>query len=256
MTIGIGFKCVDGIVICADTQITVEGSHTFYAPKVWDYREPDDKWSVVFTYAGSVDLMDSFKDKLIRFLGDNEPATTLDLKDATEIVLNNMRSVAKRGLDMLGALCIPDKELRMIKTSDRLVSNAADYEYVGAGDSSLLRCLADIVCTTRGPHYNHTSEQAVKIGTYLIQKAKRYTADSCGGDTEIFVLHSHGHHDVQSGRTKEIERQIIDIEERLYPAVSLCFDMRISNSDVDQTWSTVLELIKNYRGATAVQSDQ
>ena len=62
--------------------------------KLWDYREPNDKWSVVFTYAGSVDLMDNFKDKFVRFLGDKEPATTLDLKDATETVLNNMKSVA------------------------------------------------------------------------------------------------------------------------------------------------------------------
>jgi hypothetical protein len=155
---------------------------------------------------------------------------------------------------MVGALCIPGKELRMIKTSDRLVSNAADYEYVGAGDSSLLRCLADIVCTRRGPHYSYTGEQAVKLGTYLIQKAKKYTAESCGGDTEVFVLRSHGHPDVQSGRTKELERKIIEFEERLHIAASLVFDAQLSYDDVEKTWAPVLELIKRYSGGAAVQS--
>jgi hypothetical protein len=76
VTIGIGFKCIDGIVICADTQITVPESHTYYAPKIWDDRDPDNRWSLVFTYAGSPDLMDSFKDKLVQFLRENKGERT------------------------------------------------------------------------------------------------------------------------------------------------------------------------------------
>lgn len=255
VTIGIGFMCVDGIVVCSDTQITVEGSHTYYSPKIWDHRGTG--WSVVFTFAGSVDLMDSFKERFVRFIGDKAITATIELRDATEAVLAKMPSLQKfGGLSMLGALGVASGDLRMIRTMEKVVTPASDYEYVGAGDSSLLRFLADLVCKP-GSSHTYAIEQAFNLGTFLIHKAKRYTADSCGGDTEVLILRANGHIEFRSGGTKEVERRVIEIEERLKSASSLSFNASSSDELLDQNWALVVELIKRARTAkSAVQSGQ
>ncbi len=35
MTIGIGIKCTDGVVLSSDTQITFPGSHKYYESKIF-----------------------------------------------------------------------------------------------------------------------------------------------------------------------------------------------------------------------------
>lgn len=65
MTIGIGIKCTDGIVLCSDTLITVQGSHKFYLSKIYPIDFPNNAGRVCFTYAGEPDLMKTFTDKLL-----------------------------------------------------------------------------------------------------------------------------------------------------------------------------------------------
>src|SRR5882672_7165152 len=56
MTIGIGLSCEEGIVLAADTQLTVEG---FFKDNETKFRELsfDQQGSIVATYAGSPSLM-------------------------------------------------------------------------------------------------------------------------------------------------------------------------------------------------------
>src|SRR5271165_1553360 len=62
VTIGIGFLCSDGIVLCADNQITWPGSHKHHKSKIY-HHDSSAEWKAVFTFAGNPDLMESFNGK-------------------------------------------------------------------------------------------------------------------------------------------------------------------------------------------------
>src|SRR5271170_5302693 len=62
MTIALGFLCRDGIVVGADTQLTMTGSHKTYACKLFSHRHP--AWSAVVAYAGYPDFVNAFNDRL------------------------------------------------------------------------------------------------------------------------------------------------------------------------------------------------
>ena len=61
MTIGIGFLCETGIVLCADNQITWPESHKYYECKLYPHATAD--WTVAMTFSGSPELMKSFNGK-------------------------------------------------------------------------------------------------------------------------------------------------------------------------------------------------
>src|ERR1700678_1662428 len=60
MTIGLGFLCSDGVVLGADTQLSVPGSHKTYASKLRNYRDSAN-WRAISTYAGSPVFMGDFE---------------------------------------------------------------------------------------------------------------------------------------------------------------------------------------------------
>jgi hypothetical protein len=62
VTIGIGFKCNDGIVLAADQEVRWEDSHKSYERKLRSHSSGDE-WNATFTYAGSPVLWKSFNDK-------------------------------------------------------------------------------------------------------------------------------------------------------------------------------------------------
>src|SRR5271170_6684014 len=51
MTIAAGFKCSDGIVLCADSQMTASDGTKYNAPKIFSYSE--NQVDAVFAFAGS-----------------------------------------------------------------------------------------------------------------------------------------------------------------------------------------------------------
>jgi len=55
MTIALGFKSHDGIVLCTDSQITKEGGLKFEGQKIRFILS--DRWAVALAFAGSADLM-------------------------------------------------------------------------------------------------------------------------------------------------------------------------------------------------------
>src|ERR1700691_6315771 len=61
VTIGVGFLCEDGIVLCADNQITWPQSHKYYECKIYEHRT--NEWSMLNTFSGDPDLVKSFNGK-------------------------------------------------------------------------------------------------------------------------------------------------------------------------------------------------
>jgi 20S proteasome alpha/beta subunit len=248
LTIGIGFRCVDGIVIASDTQITYGGSHKRYEYKIFEHREAS--WSAIFTYAGDPDLMRRFfADFLavasvpgnIQFL-----SSVSGISQIVEITLTAMSSILaanSMGLSILGAVAVHNQEIALVKASNGAVCIARDYEYVGIGDSSLLRFLETLICAPIGMG-TYRYEQAFRIATYLVYQAKQYI-DGCGGDTSVSILLPNGGRHIRDGETKDVEQEIKDLESRLSIAASLSFNKLIPARVLEDNWKLVIDKLKH-----------
>jgi hypothetical protein len=65
MTIAAGFECSDGVVLCADTQVTSNIKQN--GPKVWTLTDPKSDFVVAMAGAGDVVLIHALRDKLAAF---------------------------------------------------------------------------------------------------------------------------------------------------------------------------------------------
>jgi hypothetical protein len=245
MTIGVGFRCVDAIVIASDTQVTFGGSHKYYEEKIFEFVGPNYSWSAIFNYGGLPDLMRRFAGEFGDATHQIQITSISDLTNVIKTVFVDRIFPSVAGFDseklsMIGGLCV-NGQLSMIKTRGENLLPARDYEYVGIGDSSLIRFLSRILCDAN--HQDFRSEQAALLATYLVYQAKKWV-DDCGGETNLRILWPHGHRDLRDGMTKELENNMERIEERLAVAASLSFDRRAPSMIVAQNRDIVIEMLK------------
>src|ERR1700674_33374 len=83
VSIGIAFRCSDGIVVCADTQITWQ-RHKDYESKV-NYLSGID-WTMASVYAGNPHLMKSFFAKFIELVKARPHDKEATVKEMSDIV--------------------------------------------------------------------------------------------------------------------------------------------------------------------------
>jgi hypothetical protein len=238
VTIGIGFECRDGIVLCADTQLTWPQYHKYYERKIYPHLSDSMDYTIAFTFAGNPDLMKSFNGKFadaLKLL--KAPFTADKIQALVETVLDLMDVVDgdESGLFMLCGIVIPDKEMRLIKTSRKIVSRVDEYvgyDYVGAGDSSVLRFLGELLAHQPGDQF--IERHATVLGSYLVSRAIAYV-DGCGGDTDIFVLHSYGTLEDRGAMAYRYEQSMLRIEHFVKAAAMKFFDRRVQEIEFTES---------------------
>lgn len=244
MTIGVGFLCADGIVLCADAQMTAADSHKYYECKIYTRRES--QATAAFTFAGNPSLMKAFYAKFVQAMGAiAAPATADQLQDAIETVLSMMDTLDadRQGLYMLCGIAAAQRELRLLKTEAKLVSPVAHFDYVGIGDSSLLRYLSFM--TMSRPLTS--TRQAYVLGTYLVMAAKR-NIDGCGGDTNALILQSHGTFEMNGAQqTDTVEQNLLMSEYFARAASSAFFDTATTEEQFDSHLERLSRNLKDFR---------
>ena len=242
MTIGVGFLCEDGIVLCTDNQITWPESHKDYQCKISSHLK--EHWVMMNTFAGDPDLANSFNGKF-RDAMERVPApyTIAKIQDVIETVLSSLSVLDDHPTD-LSTLCgivIPNKEMRLFRTTGRVVSEVADYSYIGVGDSSLLRHLGQLVSPVQ--IYPRRVEHAYMLGIYLVLKAKAHI-DGCGGDTDVYILRPTGQLEARSGEFHNTEQHLLGIESKVRRVAACFFDKRISAADFDKVLAELVRELK------------
>jgi 20S proteasome alpha/beta subunit len=242
MTIGIGFLCDDGIVLCSDNQITYEDSHKFYQCKLDSYIS--EGCQVVFTYAGSPDFMKSFYGKFRDHVQQTSQSvvTARKVQDAIETVLYLFDTPDAQGTSIIAGVVVPDSEMKLFRTNGRIVGEVSNYDYVGIGDSSLLRYLRPIIAgtTIKSVH------QALSVGVYLVYAAKRYI-DGCGGDTDAMVLRPTGTIETRSSSTSNIEQSLGMIEILASKAAESFFDGSQDQKEFEERVARLCRKLKDER---------
>jgi hypothetical protein len=93
------------------------------------------------------------------------PHTAAQIQDVIETVLSflHVLDTNPTDLSMLCAIAIPNAEMRLVRTTGKIVSEVQDFSYIGVGDSSLLRYLGQLIMTVQ--HYKlYRANQAKMLG--------------------------------------------------------------------------------------------
>ena len=198
MSIGIAFRCSDGIVVCADSQITWQ-RHKDYERKIHYLAGID--WTMASVYSGNPHLMKSFFSKFVELVNARPHGKAATIKELSEIVETALcffdeLDTDSTALNLLIGFIVPSTAIGLFRTEGKVVSEVlSSYDYVGYGDSSVVRYLSRIMADKQEWL---SINQAVRIGTYWVLQAKRYIED-CGGDTDAFVLEWKGGMQTRSG---------------------------------------------------------
>ena len=245
VTIGVGFLCNDGLLLCADNQITWPDSHKYYERKIYLRMRPE--WTVGFTFAGNPNLAKSFDGKLESAIGlIPRPYTAAKIQECIEALLYSMNVIDgdQSGLYMICAISVPNDDMIMLKTDRKIVSRVRDYDYVGVGDSSLLRHVGFLIGDK--PEYRKVGE-ALPLAVYLVLQAKRYV-DGCGGDTDALVIRPNGSPQDRSGVTTNMEQHLLHLESYACKVVRAAFDPSVDDATLETTLNDLSNKLKDVRG--------
>jgi hypothetical protein len=184
MTIGIGFVCSDGIVICSDKQMTGEGGYKYEDSKITTSQGDD--VSFIYTYAGDPDAAQMMFEKSKQALQIEMPGCEFDSMDsvAQQTLEKVFRDKQAKGLSTLFGITAHGQHF-LIKTKEtKVVKGKA--EYIGFGDSSVLRYVCDFLLPSR-----LDVDQAQVLASYLVSVAGRYM-QYCGERVDHAILHVNG----------------------------------------------------------------
>jgi 20S proteasome alpha/beta subunit len=190
MTIGVGFKCSDGIVLATDTQYT-QGPIKTHGPKLFMSVDLPEL-AVVMAGAGSVHFMRRAAEELENAFKSLKPASTEDVRAAAEKALAEFyqrhiypmpsERQENAGFQFIIGAWTPHG-LDLYETQDATVVSAAEgYCNIGMGQYVTEYALG----LTTGPVVL-TVDKARLVAAFCVKAAKDYV-EYCGGQTKIITL--------------------------------------------------------------------
>lgn len=247
VTIGVGFLCADGILLCADTQITWPEAHKYYERKIFIRMRP--QWTVGFTYAGNPNVAKSVDGKLEAAIDlIPRPFTVAKIQNCLEALLSTMDvlDTDPAGLHMLCGVVAPEEHhMIMLKTERKIVSRVRDFDYVGVGDSSLLRYMSVLIGAK--PEYRKLAE-AFPLAVYLVFQAKRYI-DGCGGETDAVVIKPDGViQDKGRDKTFDAEHHFLWLENSASAVIRSTFNPLVDDNAIESKVDELCDKLKQIRG--------
>lgn len=215
MTIVLGMKTPQGVILAADTQETYVQSHKVNRPKLI-YRSDTNLAGIpiVFSVAGAG--VGPWIDKLTAEMWESvQDATSLDeacvsLEDAIRKQYRDFRSLLSFDptADLIYAIGAPGG-VRLFYAYGPLV-NEETIRAAGTGQP-----IADFLLKNFKGNYHITNAMAMAV--YVLMCAKRH-ADGCGGDTQVALIH-------RGGWGTELEPAQIAASEHALDAASSYADM-------------------------------
>ena len=187
VTIAIGFKSSDAIVLSTDRQITDYGSSLkYYEQKI--YPLVGQGWCAVCAYAGYRNIMKAVQTEFARRVNFEPRPTFAFLESCLTGVLQGVKKIDRKSMQdqqMFCALSGSEGERLLRYQSDLLAEVPdGDCEFLGVGDSALIRYLTDITGIRRT---TVTPGQALLLAFYMVAKANKYI-DGCGEGPDVALV--------------------------------------------------------------------
>lgn len=220
MTIALGFLCPDGIVLCSDRQMTDSGAGLKYQKHKLSSMSgmfAGVHFSLASAYAGDPEAAKVMRTEIRERLGGEIAKSKLvgfqapKARKALEKIFNNRHT---KNLQMLIGIRFQSGELCLFKTSGKRVVEART-EYIGVGDSSALRYLADFLL----PQFIPSIHQAQVLGAYLVSVANEYV-DGCSGGPDFHTIAGNGITGLFLAEGDHDLAEMIKIAKRDFPTIA------------------------------------
>lgn len=178
MTIAIGFSCMGGVVLCADSLESGLGNKRI-VPKLWSYQVAEE-WGIAIASAGDGDLADSFNENLESILGNSDfDEAKLMLKLRSSITETRV-NYPEGSLGMLIAIFGPTFPLspKLYRVYGEHLGPVSRFQCIGSGAP-----IADLICSQiHTPLLN--VEESVRLGVLAVARTKEQV-EGCGGPTSV-----------------------------------------------------------------------
>lgn len=251
MTIIAGFKCHEGIVICADTQETIEHSKRsvpklVFEPREHEYGSPD---NLAAAFCGASDY-GPFVDKLIANSWESaQLATSIDeacqeIEKAIKATYQEYGKIYQRGYCPFAELIYGVKmhgESKLFNAFGPIVNEKTTYHSSGIG------CYLANFLTSRMYADYLNLRQCVILAAYILFQAKEHV-EGCGGDSHIAILRDDG----MSGRVgwKQVET-LTDVLKQSDKEISQLLlsvaDVTLPESQIKEEAASALDILMALR---------
>jgi len=193
MSVAIGLRDWDHVVLCADRQMTDANAGLKFEECKIVYGENDQgqhSYKLGLTYCGDPDaaknVFPRVREAIEAALEDEETGVGecnchMDSDYFRGFLQSAFNSKETKRLETLIALQATGCCFLFKTKADQIVSGGR--ECIGGGDSSVLRFFADVVSRTEIP----SPEKALTLGIYLVSLANRYV-DGCGLGVDALVF--------------------------------------------------------------------
>lgn len=194
MTIALGFRCSGGVVLCSDSQLTDSVGLKYNGPKIFAITRPNAGCAMALCYSGYPDIMALVHEKAKQAFSELPSPDEIELRpiptwngafrNKLEDILKEIYSThgTDRFVELLCAVQSNGEGISLYRATLTVVRPVSTEEYMGIGDSSVIRFLSDLLAPRK-----MTIRQGLVIGCYMVAQAKTYT-EGCGGPTQALVM--------------------------------------------------------------------
>src|ERR1700730_1905260 len=136
-----GFRCRDGIVLCADQQVSISGAFKYHERTIT--VEVEERQSIVLAYSGLPSLARKFRKEIRNKIGHAEIPSDLLYLAADEVLKDMGRHNANMDLQLLIGRAGVFEAPTLFEFDGNALRVADDFSFLGTGNSSLLHLQAE-----------------------------------------------------------------------------------------------------------------
>jgi 20S proteasome alpha/beta subunit len=228
MTIAVAVTHENGIFLFSDRLITHGSMFSHYERKMSCFLTGPSSSIAICGTTDDFEAMRSVTQKIEERFNPIKPDENPYLRDVLEEELANLYSRSTASMPTLELLVAQtsdrglDADNRLYKTSGPHVTTANPFDCIGIGDTSLVRYVSESLYDREMP-----IQEAITLGIYLVQLARRYMPQYVGGETDIIDVCCGFCTDVDRGEIRAVEEKLDQVS-----AVSLKNMLRDSSTAI------------------------
>jgi len=203
MAVVVGLRCKEGLVVCANRQMSAPSASKSYERRLTIERSQ----SILFAYAGQPSLAREAREKISEKIGQAQMPSSLLYLAADEVLADLRGRNVELDLQVLIGISAASEEPALFMFDGKALRVADEFNFLGVGDSSLLRFLAAM---------KHSLElnidELASLAVDLLRKAEGYIEPS-GGHIDIAIMKS-GNQSCRLILEEDVQRIIRKLEEQ------------------------------------------
>jgi 20S proteasome alpha/beta subunit len=220
MTIAAGYLCDTGVILCADTQESIQGYVKTSTEKIKLFQ--GNSYTVAFAGAGDNSVqIEMVVQEICDELKTEEPTSLIGFKTMLHGVLDRLfPQPYYPKVDTEVELLLAAREhnaTHLFVVMDNVFAESMEYDCIGAGV-----VLAKSMLQQRW-NRDHSLVEAYIASAYILHHAKRWV-DGCGGNSDIFLLPNDSTTVTRlpSSNIETLESYFDDLDAALRPLLTAC----------------------------------